>query len=585
MDFGQNIAGRVAFTLKGVDGAKILLEHSEILDQQGIFVNNIQGRYRNQTDIYISKGSKVETYEPSFTYHGFRYVRVSGWPGEININDFNAHILCTDMRITSDYYCSDENINKLQKSILSSQIGNMISILTDCPQREKAGWTGDVQVFAPTACFNMGILSFFKRWLRIMREEQLIDGQIPNVIPYWKTYQPRNENKHENQSSAGWGDVSTVLPWTLYNVYGDKSILEENYEMMRKWVEYIRKTASEEKLDTLDIGMPGKRKEGLRYIWNTGFHFGDWAIPSISYNTENSTVDLMQNSIQTKHIIPTCFFAYSTEILAKVSYILGKTDECEKYNILLENIKAAFVSEFVDEMGYIDTKFQGIYVMALSLQLIPRHVRNNAITRLIEMIYENDMRLDTAILSTPFLLDLLTKEGCKVLALDLLYQDKSPSWLYQIKMGATTLWEIWQAVLPDGKPTSVSFNHFALASVGDWLYRVIGGINALKPGYEEILIKPEIKSRLSFSSISYKSLYGLIACKWDIKDGWARIEVTTPANTAAVVNLPFATLDNVSLDGVSLKDCKDIYESSQGDNNVEIAIGSGVYVFIYPLSS
>ncbi|TXK84596.1 Bacterial alpha-L-rhamnosidase [Paenibacillus sp. N3.4] len=243
VDFGQVIAGRVRMRVRGTAGTIITLEHSEVLDEQGNFLNNIIGRFKDQKDIYVLKGADDEVYEPRFTFHGFRYVKVAGYPGKIDVNDFIGIVLSSDLGLTGDFVCSDERINRLQTNIQWSQRGNMLSIPTDCPQRERAGWTGDIQVFAPTACFNMDVNAFLTRWLRNAAVEQREDGQVPIVVPYLKGY-ALLADLMSTDSSAGWGDACIIVPWVLYNNYGDVRVLKENYEMMVKWVDYIEKSAS-----------------------------------------------------------------------------------------------------------------------------------------------------------------------------------------------------------------------------------------------------------------------------------------------------------------------------------------------------
>lgn len=584
IDFGQVMAGRVVFSVEGDAGTVIKLEHCEILDQQKNFLNNILGRYKNQTDIYVCRGQGAETYEPSFTFHGFRYVKISGYPGEVRKENFTAHVLYSGMKKTGQFSCSDERINQLQHNILWSQMGNMLSIPTDCPQRERAGWTGDAQIFAATACYNMNVAPFFKRWLKNVQKDQTPDGQIPIVVPYVKAYYPGPGVGRDTHTSAGWGDVATILPWTLYNAYGDKKILEENYGMMAKWVEYIRRTAENDNPENIPGEMREERREKLKYIWNAHFHFGDWLTPSVSFNFETGEINFIQSAIRTMNIVPTCFYAYSTELMTKIAAELGKEEDAAYYKGLNDKVKEAFAYEYVDQNGYIRTELQGVYVLALKLGLIPAHLQKNAFDRLVQMIQDNGNKLDTGFLSVPFLLDVL-KDGDRMdLAYNLLFQDECPSWLYEVKMGATTIWEAWQAVLPDGRPTMASYNHYAFGCVGDWMYRVIGGLHTSEPGYKKIMIKPEMDERITSASAMLESPYGQIESTWEIKESKMRLKVAIPANTTAEIYLPAANIGYAFMDNISVSSCTGIQEAVQFGDKVKVLVGSGIYEFNYVMN-
>ena len=538
LDVGQVLCGRVRMRARGERGTKIVLEHTETIDKEGNYQYNIIGKFVLQQDTCILNGDGEEVFEPEFTFHGFRYIRISGYPGKPTIEDFDILVLHSDMKQTGTFQCSDERLNQLQHNIFWSQKSNMLSIPTDCPQREKAGWTGDVQIFAPTACFNMDMIAFFKRWLRNVEKEQKEDGQIPNIVPYLLAYNPNGVMPSNTHCSSGWGDVAVILPWKMYEAYGDRSVLSEYYPMMKKWVEYIRYTAETEVPKEKEGKLTEEEMEIQKYLWNTNFHFGDWLTPSVSFDFETGDVDMMQSAFRTMDIVPTTFYAYSTELIAKIARELGKKEDAEYYQELNRKVRYAFRKEYVNEHGLIKTELQGVYVLALQMNLIPQNRRENAVNKLVSMIQENGNKLDTGFLSVPFLLDVLCNAGKSDVAYDLLFQDGCPSWLYEVKMGATTMWEAWQAVLPDGTNTSVSYNHYAFGCVGDWMYRTIGGLNQLLPGYKKILIAPQLDERLTSASISYDSSYGLIVARWK-RDGKKMIvDVTIPANTTARIKLP-----------------------------------------------
>ena len=539
LDTGQVLCGRVKMKVCGKRGTKVVLEHTETVDQHGNFVRNIIGEFVLQTDTYILHGEGPEIFEPSFTYHGFRYVRISGYPGEPKPEDFEIQVIYTDMEMTGGFCCSDERLNQLQHNILWSQKSNMVSVPTDCPQREKAGFTGDAQIFIPTACRNMDVLEFFMRWLKLMREEQLEDGQIPIIVPYLPAYHPNSTTPYQTHTSAGWGDAAVIVPWRLYQAYGQKSILEENYAMMEKWIEYIRYTAEHEYPESTDsTGGNKKREEWEKYLWNTNFHFGDWLTPSVSIDQQTGDVDMLRSAYRTMDIVPTCFYAYSTELMAQIAQVLGKYDDVQYYKQLNENVRNAFIRAFTDGKGMIKTKLQGIYVLALQFHLIPEEYRKHTSAMLVRLIEENDGRLDTGFLSIPFLLDVLVEAGYTKTAFDILFQDECPSWLYEVKMGATTVWEMWQAVKPDGGVTCASYNHYAFGCAGDWMYRKIGGIHAACEGYREIVVKPLIDPRITYAWSRHRSPYGNIEVYWEVKNRQIYMETEIPCGTAAKVYIP-----------------------------------------------
>lgn len=538
LDAGQVLCGRLRMRVRGPKGTKVVLEHTETLDREGNYLCNIIGRYIRQTDTYLLKGEGTEVFEPELTFHGFRYVRITGYPGMPSADDFEICVIHTDMERTGTFECSDQRLNQLQHNIFWSQRSNMLSIPTDCPQRERAGWTGDVQIFAATACYNMDVNAFFRRWLRIVEKDQTKDGQIPIVVPYIKAYHPKEFLPGNTNCSAGWGDVAVILPWKMYLAYGDKKVLEDHYEMMQKWVEYIRFTAEQERPEQLEGELTQERKEWQKYLWNTNFHFGDWLTPSVSFDFETGDVDMMQSAFRTMDIVPTCFYAYSTYLMEKISEVLGKKEEKVYYHELNEKVRQAFWQEYVNGNGTIATQLQGVYVLALWMRLIPEPVREHALNRLLEMIHENGDKIDTGFLSVPFLLDLLTEEGKTKVAYDLLFQEECPSWLYEVKMGATTMWEAWQAILPDGTPTSVSYNHYAFGCVGDWMYRNIGGLHAGLPGYKKAIIKPVLDTRITSAKAELETAYGLLGISWRLEGKHMLLDASIPCNTTAEIYLP-----------------------------------------------
>ncbi len=578
LDLGQNIAGRMRMRVRGPAGTAICLEHSEALDEDGNFLFNILGRNKDQKDVYVLNGSGVETYEPWFSMHGFRYVRITGYPGEPRGEDFTGVVIGSDLRPSGSFTCSDERINRLQENISWSQRGNMVSLPTDCPQRERAGFTGDGQVFISTACFNMDVDAFFTRWLRNLVLEQREDGQVPVIIPYWKSYletfAPIQGGAH---TSAGWGDACIIIPWTLYQAYDDLRILAETYPTMVRWIEYVQREAETGIPDRLKESLTPESRERQKYLWNTGFHFGDWLIPSLTGGYKNP----FEAANATKELAASCFYAYDTELLAKIARALGKTADCEKYQQLNSAIREAFAEEYIAPDGRLAVQYQGLYVLALKMKLVPEALRASVTDQLVKLIVENGYRLDTGFLSVPYLMDVLCENGRKDIAYRLLYQTECPSWLYEVEHGATTIWETWDAISPNGHVNTASFNHYAFGCVGDWMYRFIAGLNRDQAGYKHIRIQPDLAPGLTFAKASYLSIYGEILSAWELEQDRLSLHVTIPPNTTASVSLPLARMATVIESGAPLQNQPGVLSIHPVGPDLAVELGSGTYQFQY----
>jgi len=570
VDLGQNIHGKLHMTVQGTAKTEITLDHSEMLDADGNFMHQIRGRNKDQRDVYITKGDETEVYEPWFTTHGFRYVRVTGYPGEPTVDDFVGLVIASDLRDSGSFSCSDEHINQLQENIRWSQTGNFVSIPTDCPQRERAGFTGDAQVFIPTACFIMDVHAFFTRWLRNLQIEQREDGQVPATVPYWKSYiemfTPIQGGSH---TSAGWGDACIIVPWTLYQTYGNERVLAENYATMSRWLDYVQQEAETgipERLGDLNA----ESFERQKYLWNTGFHFGDWLIPSLTGGYSNP----FDAANATKEIVASCFYAYSTRLMAKIAQVLGKDDDYQHYSDLNEKINKAFEEEYITPDGKLPAHYQGMYVLALKMCVVPVEKRSLLTNQLVDLISHNGWRLDTGFVSVPYLLDVLCDNGRQDVAYKLLFQTECPSWLYEVKKGATTIWETWDAISPDGQVNLASFNHYAFGSVGDWLYRYVAGLDKTQAGYKHIVIQPHPDEHLTHAKATYQSIYGEIVSRWELKDGLLRVEAKIPPNTTATLRLVAANRQLVASE----------HPTTQSGNDLLVEVGSGTYTFEYPYS-
>jgi alpha-L-rhamnosidase len=552
-DLGQNMVGWVRLKLNGKAGNTVTIRHAEVLDKFGEFyTDNL--RAAKATLTYTCKGSGEETFEPHFSFFGFRYVAVDGFPGELKPENITGVVIHSDMKPTGGFECSNALVNQLQHNIQWGQKGNFLDVPTDCPQRdERLGWTGDAQAFCRTAAFNMNVAAFFTKWLKDLSADQYPDGQVPFVVP---DVLPKT-----NGTSAGWGDVAAIAPWTLYQVYGDKRVLETQYPSMKAYVEYIRK------------------KAGDQYLWKGGSVFGDWLFYKSMRQTEN-------DGYTSPDMIATMFYAYSTRLLGQVASVLGKTEDEKVYRELFEKIKNAFNRNYVTPEGRVGSESQTAYVLALNFGLLPTELRGKATSYLVEDIKGRGNHLSTGFLGTPYLCQVLTENGRTDIAYDLLLQESFPSWLYPVKMGATTIWERWDGQKTDSTFQDVgmnSFNHYAYGAIGDWMYRVAAGIEIGEPGYKSILIQPQPTGKLTYAKASFESAYGTIASGWQRKDGKMIVTVGIPANTKAIITLPKTTAAKVREAGKEISGNSVFKHVKNAAGNVSLEVGSGNYVFEYAL--
>lgn len=549
IDAGENIVGYVSFELQLEAGQEVKLEYTETLDKEGNFLRNIIGQNKQQTDYYRCAESGVCKWHPLFSFHGFRYVRITG-TDDRNPEHYRIDVIGTPLKTTGEFSCSDPRLNQLQENILRSQIGNMICIPTDCPQRERTGWTGDMQIYAPTACYEMDVEQFLRHWLADMRNEQLEDGQIPHIIPYFPSHDVMKPDWVKIIIAAGWSDAAVIVPWRLYEAYGDIRILEENYEMMRKYMDFVECVTKE---NPEDEEYSKERKEWLSYVWNTSFQYGDWLAPSIVRNQLPPTI--------TGYEAATLMYAYTTDLMAQICTALSEnvfasenqaaskedagrgigsekriyfSERAAHYRELNEKIRDAYAKEYMNLDGTMKKEFQGIYVLALAMHAVPEETKEAAVRHLADMIHENGDCLDTGFLSIPFLLETLYENGEQKLANTLLFQEDAPSWLYEVKMGATTIWETWEAVDPDGNPKDFSLNHFAFGCVGEYLFRHVLGIQRAEPGWKKVRIAPDVNCGLEYAKGSYDSIWGRISVEWKKTVDGVELKVDLPPDVELV---------------------------------------------------
>ena len=531
VDFGQNMAGTIRVEVCAEAGEEIAFDHGEVLDQNGNFTYAFTGTARAQRDVYISAGRPKEVFEPEFTYHGFRYVRVTGG-GDWKPEQFTAKALSSANPVTGSFRCSDEKLNRLQSNICWSQRSNTIGTPTDCPTREKAGWTGDVVVYGATALYNQEMTAFFEDWLESIRIEQNPQGHVMNTVPLIKNYVQQTM-----AGSLGWGDVILTLPLQLYRAYGNRKVLEENYGAMERWVQAMQKVAEE--LPETAAGLTGRSLENQHYLINTGFHFGDWLVPSVK--NEAGFSDGPASSFLTMQTVDTALLAADADMLSEVSELLGRSEKAEAYRRYAARVREAFYEELCDENGTLTQEMQGNYILALKHHMVPEALETKLAERLAELIRQNENRPDTGFMSVAHILDVLCDYGYRDLAWKVLNQNGCPGWIYEVEHGATTMWENWDAVRPDGQVDGCSFNHYAFGCVGDFLYRRVLGIANAGIGYDRIRLEPGCDFGLEWAEGSFHSVRGEIRLRWEkTKDG-ILVSGTVPANTEAVLVMPDKT--------------------------------------------
>ena len=559
-DLGQNMVGWARLRVCGAAGATVILRYAEVLDRAGnLYTANL--RSAQATDRYTLKGGgQDEVFEPRFTYHGFRYVGVSGFPGGPSLDSLTGIVVGTDIERTGTWESSNILLNQLQHNVVWSQRGNFVSIPTDCPQRdERLGWTGDAQIFARTAAYNFNVAGFFTRWLGDVAADQKSDGAMPYVIP-----DVLSKDATTLQAAAGWGDYAVIIPWTMYLAYGDRQLLADQYPSMKAWIEYMRHVAPD-------------------LLWNTGHQYGDW----LAYAAPSGEASSYPGATTGKDLVATAFFAHSADLLSQAAKVLGKEDDFRVYAGLFEKIKEAFTREFVTPNGRVGENTQTAYTLALRFELLPADRQAEAARRLAADVALHNNHLTTGFLGTPYLCQVLSDHGYLDTAYALLMQESYPSWLYPVWAGATTIWERWDGIKPDGTfedPEMNSFNHYSYGSIDAWMYGVVAGIEVdpAMPGYKHVLIQPQPGGGLTFVRATEQTPYGEVASAWEVDGGTLSLTVRIPANTTATVSMPGATLDAVRESGQPLARADGVANARQKDASVVADLGAGVYHFSYP---
>jgi alpha-L-rhamnosidase len=499
VDFGQNMVGHVRLAARGPAGTTVTLRHGETLNPDGsLYTANL--RPAKATDTFILKGdSSTETFEPKFTFHGFRYVEITGLPGPLNADDLRGIVVGSDTPQTGTCDCSNPDVNRLFQNILWSQRGNFLSVPTDCPQRdERMGWMGDAQVFAPTAAYNADVAAFFAKWLVDVDDGQGPNGDFCDVSPRINRPQP---------GWPAWADAGVICPWIMYSTYGDKEFLAAHYQAMVRWVEYCRRNSA----------------DFLRPAMGVGDH-------------------LNPGSRTPLDVVATAYFAHSADLVAKSAAILGKSEDAAVYDKLFHGIAAAFNRAYVAPDGAIKGDTQTAYILALQFDLLPENLRPAAARRLAQDV-EKRGHLTTGFIGVGYICPTLSQVNRSDLAWQLLLTESYPSWIFPVKNGATTIWERWDGWTPDSgfqDPAMNSFNHYSLGSVGAWLYSGAAGIqpDESHPGYKHFFLKPQFTPRLSFFKAAFDSPYGLITSYWHAEKDQLLYDVTIPPNSSAQLILP-----------------------------------------------
>ena len=549
LDMGQNMVGWMCFTVRGPAGHTVTVSHGETLDKDGNFYNE-NYRQAKARLIYTLRGGGPETYEPELTFYGFRYVRLENWPCEVNVKDFAGVVIHSDIEVTAGFECSDERVNQLFHNIQWSQKGNFVDVPTDCPQRdERLGWTGDCQVFARTACINMDCALMLSEWLKDLAADQRADGAVPFVVP--------QALGAEDYGSAAWGDAATVVPWTLYTCYGDLRVLQAQYPSMRRWLDYI-----------------ADHSEG--YLWNQGFHFGDWLGLDAREGSYTGATD--------KTLIATAFYAYSVRLTCRAAEALGYERDALELRSLYRRIVKAFRQEFITATGRLAVPTQTAYALTLHFDLAEERDRPRLARDLVDLIEQNGGHLTTGFVGAPYLCLALSESGMHDAAGRLFLQPDFPSWLYPVTRGATTMWEHWDGVKPDGGFWSSdmnSFNHYAYGAIGEWMFRALAGIDAARPGYAELRLHPRPIEGLSFVSAWQKTPYGRVRCEWRVDDDGGRIvRCAVPCGATAVLVLENASLRQVTeSERLLSSDIPGVVRAWQSEGDTLIELESGRYDF------
>lgn len=550
LDMGQNMVGWLRFRTRAPKRTVIRLQHGEVLQEGNFYRDNL--RTAKAEYVYTADGEEAVV-RPYFTFFGFRYVKVEGWPGELDPNDFTGCVLYSDLEQTGSFETSDPLVNRLFLNALWGQKGNFLDVPTDCPQRdERMGWTGDAQVFSGAASFNMDSYAFYSKYGYDMgREQEDRGGMVPMVVPAANV---------QGGGSSAWADAATIIPWNTYLHYGDKSILEQQFESMKGWVDFI---------------VRADESSGGRRLWTVGFHFGDWLA------LDGSNPDSPMGGTDTD-FIASAYYCYSSRLVAKAAKVLGKDDLASHYERISGEVKKAIEDEFFSKTGRLALDTQTAYAVALYMDLVPESFKTRVVEGLVKRLRADRNHLRTGFVGTPYLNFALSDNGREELGYTLLLNDDYPSWLYAIKLGATTIWERWNSIMPDGKISSTgmnSLNHYAYGAIAEWMYRAIAGINPIEdaPGFRRVELAPKPDFRLRWAKAKVDTAAGTYKSEWAFdEEGRLEFRFEIPFHATALVRLPRAAAKSLEIDGPALA-----VPAMQDGEDAALELDSGSYVIRY----
>lgn len=572
IDCCQIKAGSAAMHIKGMPHACVEFDYFEEPDKEGNYYWDFDGRRSVQRDTYVLDDTGEGDYDPWFTLHAYRYIRVKTSEGKIEVSDFRSRLIASDLEVTAKLETSHTGLNKLFQNMEWTLRSNCVGIPTDNPDRERVGYLGDFAMVAPAEMYLLDTQSFTKRFMEQVRNDQYKNGAITQMSPLWKTFKTQMETV-----SVGWSDSAVLVTWLAYRFFGDKRILLENYETLKKWVRYLEDQSKTENPDHIGEISP-ERAARLKYIRNTGYNVGDWMTPSATYNQKTgeycywvpTTLD---------YLTGTYYYAYCASVMEQIADELGKEEDAVYFKELYEKIRKAAIEEFYDTGKILESERMGTQVLALHMKFYPDGEGRKVVDRLCQLIQEKGM--DTGFMSTVEVLHVLENNGRIDEAYDYLLNEKFPSWLYQVNCGATGIWEDMNCITPDGERHPASFIQAVFATVGSWMVGSIGGIREGHPGYKKIKIKPLINGKLDYVNSWYKSPQGQIISNWEQNEEHVKLQINIPANTAASIYMMGADSNTIMESGIPVKHAEgitNVYENKQG---IIVEVGSGNYNFIY----
>ena len=516
VDFGQNLVGWVRFSVRGEPGATITVRHAEVLEDGELSTRPL--RSAEATDRLILSG-RDDHFEPTLTFHGFRYIDVEGWPGELSPSSIVAVVVHSDLRRTGTFECSDELLNQLHRNVVWGLRGNFLDVPTDCPQRdERLGWTGDIAVFAPTATFLYDVDGFLRDWLAdLAAEQRAAGGRVPWVVPDVLAHTWLPSYFLTPETTAIWGDAAVWVPWALWEAYGNPAVLSESFGSMSAHIDHVQTLLS-------DTG-----------LWDRGFQFGDWLDPTAPPDRP----DLAKTD---PGVVATASLYRTASIAADAAQILGRDEDGQRFTALAARTRAAFNRHYVRADGSIHSDTQTGYTLAIVFGLLDEENRTAAGNRLAELVTDSGHRIATGFAGTAYVLDALSTTGHLDDAFQLLLQRECPSWLYPVTMGATTIWERWDSILPDGSVNPgemTSFNHYALGAVADWMHRTIGGVQIVEPGYRRVRIAPRPGGGITSATTSLDTRLGTLHVSWTMTAaGELAVDLRLPGGMVADIDVP-----------------------------------------------